>query len=185
MKLPQVRALSLKDALIVEVPRYADDRGYFAELFRASWGEGLGLPPFVQANLSVSRRGVLRGMHFQRPPAAQAKLVTVLEGQIRDVIVDLRRNSPTYGQWEAVELTDQSGMWLYVPVGFAHGFLVLSARAMVLYYCSAYYEPALDGGIRWDDPQIGIRWGLEGTAPILSPKDASLPYLSAIENPFV
>ncbi len=185
MRPSKVKPLSLKDALIIEVPRFVDDRGYFVELFRAGWGEALGLPSFVQTNLSVSRQGVLRGLHFQRPPAAQAKLVTVLEGHIQDVIVDLRPSSPTYGCWEAVELTEQVSQWLYVPEGFAHGFLVLSSRATVLYYCSAYYDPDLDGGIRWDDPQVGIQWALRSQSPLLSPKDARLPYLSAIPNPFV
>lgn len=183
----QVEPLPLKDAFLLHLPRYEDERGYFVELFRRVFAEREGLPDFVQDNLSYSRQGVLRGLHFQRPPHAQAKLVTVLTGAIQDVIVDLRPNSSTYKRWYAVELRAEGPRlsWIYVPVGFAHGFLVLSSEALVLYRCSAYYAPEADGGIRWADPQLAIPWPLsEGQTPIVSPKDAALPLLSQIDNPF-
>lgn len=179
--------LPLEGAFLVHLPRYRDNRGYFVELFRESEREALGLPPFVQDNLSFSQRGVLRGLHFQRPPHAQAKLVTVLYGTIQDVLVDLRPTSPNYKGWVDVRLSSESDYlsWVYVPVGFAHGFLVLSSEAVVVYRCSAYYAPQADGGIRWDDPELAIAWALPpGEKPILSPKDAALLFLSEIENPF-
>ncbi|MCS7163198.1 MAG: dTDP-4-dehydrorhamnose 3,5-epimerase [Bacteroidia bacterium] len=185
MKVPHVEALPLADALLLHLPRYTDERGYFVEVGRALLYERLGLPTFVQDNLSYSLRGVLRGLHFQRPPHAQAKLVSVIQGHIQDVLVDLRPSSPTYKRWHAIELSSDREYftWLYVPIGFAHGFLVLSEAAWVLYRCSAYYVPEADGGYRWDDPTFGISWKLEGS-PRLSPKDANLPYFSEAENPF-
>lgn len=177
--------LSLADAFLLRLPRYTDARGYFAEAFRETHEEKLALPHFVQDNFSFSVRGVLRGLHFQKPPYPQAKLVTVLAGQIRDVIVDLRPSSPTYKCWEMVILSASGEYftWLYVPIGFAHGFYVESEEALVLYKCSAYYVPELDGGIRWDDPTLDISWGISD-APILSAKDARLPYFDEANNPF-
>lgn len=177
--------LSLQGAFLLRLKRWKDTRGFFAEAFREVWGESLGLPPFVQDNVSFSREGILRGLHFQRPPAAQAKLVTVIQGCIQDVIVDLRPDSPTYKQWVSIQLSGDSEMWewLYVPVGFAHGFLVLSSGAYVWYRCSAYYEPSLDAGVRWDDPDINISWELRTYPPILSPKDAQLPFLEDLQPP--
>ncbi|MCX8113326.1 MAG: dTDP-4-dehydrorhamnose 3,5-epimerase [Bacteroidia bacterium] len=181
----EVHPLPLQGALLIHLRKVRDGRGFFAELFRSSFQESLQLPTFVQDNLSYSVRGVLRGLHFQKPPLSQAKLVTVLLGQIRDVIVDLRPSSPTYKQWYAIEIAADASQltWLYVPVGFAHGFYVLSEEALVLYKCSAYYEPSLDAGIRWNDPQLSIDWGLKGS-PILSEKDAALPLLDEQHNPF-
>jgi dTDP-4-dehydrorhamnose 3,5-epimerase len=187
MRAPQREPLKLRDAFALHLPKFIDDRGFFAEAFRYSWSEEESLPPFIQDNLSFSYKGVLRGLHFQRPPHVQAKLVTVLEGEIWDVIVDLRPHSPTYRQWQGVFLRSDAETltWLYVPGGFAHGFYVRSERALVFYRCSAYYEPEADGGIRWDDPAIGIRWEIPaGEQPRLSPKDAALPYLADIANPF-
>lgn len=183
----QIEPLPLEGAFLLHLPRYQDARGYFVELFRKAFAQQEGLPEFVQDNLSYSRGGVLRGLHFQRPPHAQAKLVTVLSGTIQDVIADLRPYSPTYKQWHSVELRAEAEQlsWIYVPVGFAHGFLVLSEEALVLYRCSAYYAPEADGGIRWDDPELRIAWQLSsGYEPLLSPKDAALPFLSEITNPF-
>ncbi|MCS7152571.1 MAG: dTDP-4-dehydrorhamnose 3,5-epimerase [Bacteroidia bacterium] len=181
----EIEPLPLEGAFLLYLPRFEDRRGFFAETFRQSYEKELNLPAFVQDNLSYSVRGVLRGLHFQKPPSPQAKLVTALYGKIRDVIVDLRPSSPTYKRWHAVELSGDASRfcWLYVPVGFAHGFYVLSQTALVLYKCSAYYDPAADGGIRWNDPSVGIEWGLEGE-PILSEKDARLPLLEEISNPF-
>lgn len=182
-----VEKLPLKDALLIQLPKFYDERGFFAEAFRAEIAERLGLPAFLQDNLSYSRQHVLRGLHFQRPPHAQAKLVCVLRGHIQDVIVDLRPSSPTYKRWYAVELRADSEniTWLYVPIGFAHGFLVLSSEALLWYRSSAYYNKEADGGLRWNDPDLGITWQLpEGKAPIVSAKDAALPFLREWVNPF-
>jgi len=179
--------LPLAGAFLLRLPRYADERGYFAELFRAEIAPALGLPTWVQDNLSYSRQGVLRGLHFQRPPHAQAKLVTVLQGRIQDVVVDLRPSSPTYRQVYSLLLADEGPYctWVYVPVGFAHGFYVLSEQALVLYRCSAYYAPQAEGGVRWDDPDLAIPWQIpEGRSPLLSPKDAAWPRLSEQPAPF-
>ncbi|MCS6790678.1 MAG: dTDP-4-dehydrorhamnose 3,5-epimerase [Bacteroidia bacterium] len=182
-----VEKLPLRDALVIQLPKFQDDRGFFAEAFRAEVGEKLQLPPFLQDNLSYSHRNVLRGLHFQRPPHAQAKLVCVLRGHIQDVIVDLRPTSPTYKHWYGIELrADREKLtWLYVPVGFAHGFIVLSDEALVWYRCSAYYSKEADGGVRWNDPDLGIAWQTPtGAAPTVSAKDAALPLLRDLENPF-
>jgi dTDP-4-dehydrorhamnose 3,5-epimerase len=130
---------------------------------------------FVQDNFSHSGRGVLRGLHYQTPPKAQGKLVSVLSGEIFDVAVDIRRGSPTYGRWVGVRLAAANRHLIYVPVGFAHGFCVLSAEADVVYKVTEEYAPELDRGVRWNDPELGIRWPIE--EPILSPKDAQLPWL--------
>lgn len=180
-----IEPLPLKDAFLLHLPRYRDERGYFVETFRGACERDLGLPHFVQDNLSFSRKGVLRGLHFQKPPHPQAKLITVLQGTIRDAIVDLRPSSPSYLQWHAVILSADSERhtWLYAPAGFAHGFYVVSDSALVLYKCSAYYDPAADAGIRWDDPTFAIDWGIT-EMPILSAKDAALPFFDGKQNPF-
>jgi dTDP-4-dehydrorhamnose 3,5-epimerase len=183
----KVQPLALPGALLIQLPRWQDDRGFFVETFRVRWAGEINLPAFVQDNLSFSQRGILRGLHFQRPPAAQAKLITVIQGTIQDVIVDLRPNSPTYKQWLSVTLSSEmeEWQWLYVPEGFAHGFLVLSETAHVWYRCSAYYAPTSDAGVRWNDPELGIAWRLEDRNPILSQKDSQLPLLKDLDNPFL
>ncbi|MCS6894929.1 MAG: dTDP-4-dehydrorhamnose 3,5-epimerase [Bacteroidia bacterium] len=180
-----IEPLPLRDAFLWRFPKYKDARGFFVEAFRIAFSEREALPSFVQDNLSHSIRGVLRGLHFQKLPHPQAKLITVLRGKIRDVIVDLRPTSPTYKRWVAVELSEEDNhfSWLYVPVGFAHGFYVLSDEALVWYKCSDYYDPALDAGLRWNDPTLGIAWEIS-EAPILSEKDASLPFFDERNNPF-
>ncbi|MCS7298173.1 MAG: dTDP-4-dehydrorhamnose 3,5-epimerase [Bacteroidia bacterium] len=181
----QIESLPLKDALLLHVPRHMDQRGFFLEAFRQMYAHHLHLPVFVQDNVSFSIQGVLRGLHFQKPPSPQAKLVTVLRGRIWDVIVDLRPSSPSYRRWHGITLTDREKYltWIYVPVGFAHGFYVESEEALVWYKCSAPYEPSLDGGWRWNDPTFQIEWPCKET-PILSAKDAQLPFFSDKENPF-
>ena len=141
---------------------------------------------FVQDNHSLSRPAhTLRGLHFQTPPHGQAKLVRCVRGRIFDVAVDLRRGSPTYGQWVGAELTADNGRQLFVPVGFAHGFLTLEPDTEVMYKCSALYAPAHDAGVRWDDPAIGIAWPLPaGVAPELSAKDRVQPLLADFDSPF-
>ncbi len=154
-----------------------DSRGFFAETYRRSVLSELGVPDeFVQDNHSRSSRGVVRGMHYQ---AGMAKLVRCARGAILDVLVDVRRGSPAFGQWEAHRLDDENMEQLYCPVGFAHGFCVLSEEADVVYRCSAYYDPALEGGFAYDDPGVGIEWPRLELTP--SPRDAAAPPLSEIE----
>ena len=164
---------------------FGDPRGAFFESFSAHTMENLGLPhlDWVQDNQSISKAGTLRGLHFQRPPHAQAKLVRVAQGRALDVVVDIRRDSPTYGQHAQVLLTAELGNVVFVPVGFAHGFVALEDNTIFLYKCSDYYAPAAEGGLRWDDPALGIAWGFSGEA-LVSPKDAILPTLAELESPF-
>jgi dTDP-4-dehydrorhamnose 3,5-epimerase len=164
---------------------FGDPRGAFFESFSARAMEGLGLPRhhWVQDNQSSSKAGTLRGLHFQRPPQAQAKLVRVAQGRALDVVVDLRHRSPTFGQHAKVLLTAEQGNVLYVPEGFAHGFLSLEDNTLFLYKCSDYYAPAVEGGLRWDDPALGIDWGIQAEA-LVSPKDAILPTFAELETPF-
>jgi dTDP-4-dehydrorhamnose 3,5-epimerase len=185
-----VRALTVRLAglVVIQPSVHADERGFFTETYRHNWHGELGIPPqrqFVQDNHSRSARGVLRGMHFQVGEGV-AKLVRCARGRILDVAVDLRRGSPTYGQWEAFELDDESMRALYVPVGFAHGFCVLSDVADVLYKQTAYYDPALERGIAWDDPDVAVQWPLPPEELIVSERDAEAPTLSEIaeELPF-
>jgi dTDP-4-dehydrorhamnose 3,5-epimerase len=166
--------------------RYIDGRGWFSETFHEQRLAEAGITHrFVQDNQSRSERaGTLRGLHFQRPPAAQAKLVSVLRGRILDVAVDLRRDSPTYGKHVATELSAESGHQLYVPVGFAHGVLTLEDDVVVLYKVTDYYAPAYDSGIRWSDPQVAIRWPCKGNDMVISDKDRQLPLLKDLTSPF-
>lgn len=168
-------------------PRILDDsRGYFFESFRASDTDSLlGCHvDFVQENQSRSCRGVVRGLHFQLPPHAQAKLVRVVEGTVLDVAVDLRRNSPTYGRHVAVELSAANCRQLFIPRGFAHGFAVLSEFATFIYKCDNYYAPQAEGGILWNDPAIAIDWRLRPDEIILSEKDLRHPLLHQFPSPF-
>lgn len=176
----KVLQTSIADVLIVEPVIYTDERGYFMETFRLDPYAELGIQgPFVQDNLSRSRRGVLRGLHIQYPDA-QGKLVQVIDGEVFDVAVDLRRGSPTFGQWIGVTLSSQNHRQLWIPAGFAHGFFVTAEHAIVAYKSTDYYNPRTEFGIRWDDPSIGIEWPLGGVCPELSRKDAEAAFLSAI-----
>lgn len=174
---------------IIEPAVYGDERGFFSETWRRSWHADAGIPQgeeFVQDNHSRSACGVVRGMHFHIG-AGVAKLVRCGRGRILDVAVDLRRGSPTYGQWEGVELDGESLRELYVPVGFAHGFCVLSDIADVLYKQTAYYDPTVERGIAWNDPDIAIAWPLPRERLIVSERDSAAPRLREIEGelPFV
>lgn len=178
----------LPGPVLIEPDVHPDGRGFFCETYRREWHAAAGIPEgeeFVQDNHSRSSRGVVRGMHFHVGDGV-AKLVRCGIGAIVDVLVDLRRGSPTYGEWEAYELDDESMRILYVPVGFAHGFCALSETADVLYKQTAYYSPEVERGIAWDDPEVGISWpaGIELT---VSPRDAAAPTLKQIadELPFV
>src|SRR5215475_6686310 len=176
--------LEIPDVILIEAQAFEDGRGLFVERYKRSVFSANGIDDtFVQDNHSHSPRGVLRGLHYQKHPKAQAKLVTVLQGEIFDVAVDIRRGSPTYGRWVGKTLTAKDCRLLYIPVGFAHGFCVLSEEADVLYKVTAEYAPALDRGIIWDDTEIGIRWPING--PTVSPKDAELPPLHLADNDFL
>ena len=140
---------------------------------------------FVQDNQSMSKKGVLRGLHFQKPPFAQSKLVRVVRGAVLDVAVDIRRGSPTFGKHVAVELTEDNHRQLFIPRGFAHGFAVLSDEAIFQYKCDNFYAPQSEGAIAWDDPSLGIDWRIPSDKTILSEKDMHHPKLGAIESPFV
>jgi dTDP-4-dehydrorhamnose 3,5-epimerase len=166
--------------------RFADSRGWFTETWNEDRFQKLGIKgQFCQDNQSASVRvGTIRGIHFQRVPHAQAKLVRCLKGRIFDVAVDLRRASPTFKKWVGVELSAERGNQLFVPAGFGHAFLTLEDDCHVAYKVDAYYAPQADGGIRWDDPELAINWPMGDAASILSEKDASLPFLSECECDF-
>lgn len=177
----------LPGVVIVTPRRFGDARGFFSEVYnRKSYAEhGIDVE-FVQDNHSLSRQvGVVRGLHFQSPPHAQAKLVRVGAGRVLDVAVDIRRGSPTYGRWIGVELSAEAGNQIYIPVGFLHGFAVLEPDSELLYKCSDFYAPDCDGAVRFDDPDIGIDWGIDPKAAILSDKDAKAPLLKDFVSPFV
>jgi dTDP-4-dehydrorhamnose 3,5-epimerase len=174
----------LPGAVVIEPAVHSDERGFLCETYRHEWSAETGISgedAFVQDNHSRSRAGVLRGMHFQVGEGA-AKLVRCARGRILDVAVDLRRGSPTYARWVGVELDDESMRELYLPVGIAHGFCVLSEVADVLYRQTAYYDPALERGIAWDDPEVGIEWPLPPAELIVSERDRDAPRLSEVAN---
>jgi dTDP-4-dehydrorhamnose 3,5-epimerase len=175
--------LEISDVVSVTPTRHGDERGFFQESYRASAfaAAGIGIA-FVQDNWARSAAGVLRGLHFQIPPAPQGKLVGVARGRIFDVAVDLRVGAPTYGRWVGRTLDSDTGEMLWIPPGFAHGYAVLSDGADVLYKVTAEFEPALDRGVLWNDPAIGIDWPL--TDPVVSAKDRAQPLLAEAENPF-
>lgn len=165
--------------LVIETDRFADGRGWFAEVWNAERYAAAGLPlTFVQSNVSRSTRGVLRGMHFQHP-RAQAKLVSVLHGRVFDVAVDIRPGSPTFGRWHGRELSAENRLQFYIPEGLAHGFLTLSDDAIVHYNCSDVYDAASDRALAWDDPDVGIEW--PETPVTISDRDRSAPRLRDLE----
>lgn len=168
----------LPGVLLIEPRIFRDDRGYFLETWSRQRYAEAGLPrDFVQDNLSYSRKGVLRGLHYQHP-TEQGKFVTVLRGEVFDVAVDIRRGSPTFGQWEGFTLSADNGRQLYVPEGYAHGFMVTSEDALFSYKCTAPYDPPSEGSVAWDDPDLAIAWPLDGA--ILAEKDRVAPRLRAI-----
>lgn len=179
---------TLKDFISLITPRrFGDQRGFFAETYsRHKYAEmGVGIE-FVQDNHSLSHDvGTLRGLHFQSPPHAQGKLVRCGRGAIFDVAVDIRQGSPTYGQWEGYELSADNGHQLYLPIGFAHGFVTLEPNSEIVYKCSDYYVPEAEGTLRWDDPGINIEWPPLRGNPILSEKDAIAPLFKGFESPFI
>ena len=176
---------AIPDLLIIEPRVFGDDRGFFMESWNAATFREAGLDlHFVQDNHSRSAKGVLRGLHFQTPTFAQAKLVRCVRGRIFDVAVDVRRGSPTYGRYVSAELTADNGAQLYMPVGFAHAFMTLEPDTEVMYKVTAFYAPQNDGGLRYDDPDIAVAWPLPAEQVVLSPKDAELPLLRDFLSPF-
>ncbi len=169
---------TLPGCVVVEPAVFGDERGFFFETWNASRFDANGLPGrFVQSNVSSSTKGVLRGLHYQWP-RPQGKLVTVLQGEVYDVAVDIRRGSPTFGRWEAVILSAENKRQFWIPEGFAHGFAVLSERALFSYLCTDVYQPDFDAGVRWNDADIAVDWPISG--PILSVKDKVTPLLKDI-----
>ncbi len=173
----------IPDLLILKPKVFGDERGYFFESWRDEWFKEAGIDTkFVQDNESSSRYGVIRGLHFQRPPHPQAKLVRVIRGRVLDVAVDLRKNSPTFGQHVAVELTEDNHLQFFIPHGFAHGFAVLSGHAVFAYKCDDYYHPECEDGVAWDDPDLAIDWKIKPQDAIVSEKDKKNPLLRDVES---
>ena len=177
----RVTPTAIPDVLVIEPKVFGDARGFFLESFnQKAFDAAVGRTvTFVQDNHSRSRKGVLRGLHFQQAPHAQGKLVRVIQGSVFDVAVDVRRDSATFGQWVGLELSAENHKQLWIPAGLAHGFLVTSESADFLYKTTDYYEPASERALRWDDPAFGIAWPDIGETPTLSAKDAQAPLLAS------
>ncbi len=182
----QVEALDIADVKLVTSKRLGDERGYFCETYNTKTFSAAGIDcDFIQDNESFSAaKGTLRGLHYQAPPFAQAKLVRVLSGAILDVAVDARKASPTYGKWVKAELSAENGVQIFVPAGFLHGFLTLEPDTHVAYKVDNYYDQASDGSVKWDDPDIAINWGVESSDVTISDKDARAPAWRAFNTPF-
>lgn len=169
----------LEGLLIIQPRVFSDDRGYFFETYQTQRYTECGMPPFVQDNLSRSQKNVLRGLHYQLPHA-QGKLVSVIQGTVWDVAVDIRRSSPTFGQWFGITLSEENHTQFYIPPGFAHGFCVLSDDVIFSYKCTDFYTPQAEHGIAWNDPSLNIPWPV--SEPILSPKDKIYPNLNEVTH---
>lgn len=175
----------ISDLVIIEPTVFRDTRGYFLESYnKKKFEEIVGKISFVQDNESQSSKGVLRGLHFQKPPYDQAKLVRCIEGSILDVAVDIRNSSKTFGKHVKVELSGDNKRQLFIPKGFAHGFIVLSDFAVFAYKVDNIYAPEYDAGIKWDDRELSIDWGIENSQVVVSAKDSKLPYLNNFISPF-
>lgn len=181
-----IETTPIEGLFLLTPTRYGDHRGFFAETYSARVLCEHGITEtFVQDNLSLSGQvGTVRGLHFQAPPHSQAKLVRCGRGVLFDVAVDIRKGAPTYGQWFGAELSSKNGRQLYIPAGFAHGFVTRAPDTEIIYKCSEYYAPETEGALRFDDPDIGIDWGLNGAPPILSEKDAAAGALADFDSPF-
>ena len=178
----KVTRTEIEGVMVIEPRVFGDARGFFLESFnQQAFNDAVGADvQFVQDNHSRSAQGVLRGLHFQRPPHAQGKLVRVTQGSVFDVAVDIRKGSPTFGRWVGVELSGENHKQMWIPAGLAHGFLVTSESADFLYKTTGYYAPQTEACIRWDDPALAIAWPDTGMPPVLSGKDAAAPILSAL-----
>jgi dTDP-4-dehydrorhamnose 3,5-epimerase len=178
----RVTPTALPGVLIIEPKVFGDERGFFCETFnQRAFDAAVGMHvDFVQDNHSYSGRGVLRGLHYQLPPHAQGKLVRVVRGSVFDVAVDIRKGSATFGRWVGIELTDKNHKQVWIPEGFAHGFLVTSESADFLYKTTTYYAPQAEGCLRWNDPALAIQWPLQGATPVLAQRDAAAPLLSEL-----
>jgi len=175
----------IEGLLVIEPQVFRDARGYFVETYNEERYQQAGIAArFVQDNQSCSSYGVVRGLHFQRPPYTQAKLVCCTQGKVLDVAVDLRKNSPTFGQWYSVELSEENKRQFFIPRGFAHGFSVLSEKAVFTYKCDNLYHPEADGGLLLSDPDLKIDWQVPVEDRILSEKDTKHPLLKNLDNPF-
>lgn len=181
----EVKKTNIDGVLIIEPRLFNDARGYFFESFsQREFDEKVAHTVFVQDNESKSSYGVLRGLHFQKPPYSQCKLVRCVKGSVLDVAVDIRKGSPTYGQWVSCILSEENHTMFYIPKGFAHGFSVLSEEVIFQYKCDEFYNPQSEGAIAWDDPDLGIDWMVPADRVILSAKDANHPRLKDFESPF-
>jgi len=174
--------ISKKYVLLFETKSFKDYRGYFEEVFKKSFFDDK-VPQFKQDNISVSKKGVIRGLHFQKKPKAQGKLVYCLKGKILDVAVDIRKGSPNYGKWTGEILSEDNAKIFYIPEGFAHGFCSLEESSLIMYKCTDEYSPEHDSGVKWNDPKIGINWPFNN--PIISEKDQKLPGLEEADNNFI
>lgn len=183
----QIEKTSLPGVLILTPRRFGDARGFFSESYSKAAMAAAGIATeFVQDNHSLSARaGTVRGLHFQAPPHAQTKLVRCGRGRLFDVVVDIRKGSPGYGRWTGVELSFENGRQLLIPEGFLHGFATREPDTEIVYKCSDFYAPDFEGAVRYDDPGIGIDWGIDAGAAILSAKDADAPAFAALNSPFV
>ena len=183
-KIMEIIKTSIEGLLIIKPDVFKDDRGYFFETYNKERFAKAGLTmDFVQDNESKSSKGVLRGLHFQKPPYAQGKLVRVTKGAVMDIAVDLRKDSPTYGKWESVVLTEENKLQFWIPEGFAHGFVTLEDDTIFAYKCTNVYNKESEGSLLWNDPDINIEWNIEN--PILSEKDKVSPLFKNFETPFI
>lgn len=182
----ETTVLVIPEVVSITPKRFGDHRGFFEEIYSLKSFTAVGIDTiFVQDNHSLSTAvNTVRGLHFQAPPRAQAKLVRCGRGRLFDVAVDIRKGSPTFGQWVGEELSFENGRMLLIPAGFAHGFMTLEPNTEIIYKCSDTYAPETEGAIRWDDPDIGINWPLDLAEPQLSDKDKTAPFLRDIDTPF-
>ncbi|MBL0017781.1 MAG: dTDP-4-dehydrorhamnose 3,5-epimerase [Bacteroidia bacterium] len=179
----KLQTTDIEGLLILEPAVFGDERGYFMETYSEKAFAEIGLDMhFVQDNLSYSRKGILRGLHFQAPPSAQGKLVSVVKGHVLDVAVDIRKGSPTYGKHAMVHLSDENHKLFYIPPGFAHGFLVISEECYFSYKCTGTYDRGAEGGLMWNDPALGIDW--QASNPVISEKDTHYKPFGEFESPF-
>jgi dTDP-4-dehydrorhamnose 3,5-epimerase len=177
--------INIEGVTVIEPNEYKDERGCFVENYnQKKYEKFIGKISFVQDNESTSQKGTLRGLHFQNPPFAQAKLVRCAEGKVLDIALDIRKGSPTYGLHFAIVLSKENKKQIFIPKGFAHGFLVLSDKAVFAYKVDNHYSPNNDAGVRWDDKDLNIKWGIDKCEILISKKDQKLPFFSDIETPF-